>query len=68
MPDGGTIPASQTTTPVQLDQVLGTLDASTRDRLVTTLDQYGLAVSGKGGDGLRGSIKYWQPAYPAPRS
>ena len=63
MPDGGTIPASQTTTPVQLDQVLGTLDASTRDRLVTTLDQYGLAVSGKGGDGLRGSIKYWKPAY-----
>jgi virulence factor Mce-like protein len=63
IPDGGTIPASQTTTPVQLDQVLGTLDASTRDRLVTTLDQYGTAVTGKGGEGLRGSIKYWTPAY-----
>ena len=61
--DGGTIPPRQVAGPVQLDQVLGALDSSTRDRLVTAVDEYGRALSGRGGEGFRDSIRYWRPAY-----
>jgi phospholipid/cholesterol/gamma-HCH transport system substrate-binding protein len=45
--DGGTIPASQTSAPVQLDQVLGTLDTNTRDDLKKLLIGYGGALNGE---------------------
>ncbi|MFL5865780.1 MAG: MlaD family protein [Thermoleophilaceae bacterium] len=45
--DGGTIPMSQTAAPVQLDQVLGTLNTSTRADLQKLLKGLGDAVGGK---------------------
>jgi phospholipid/cholesterol/gamma-HCH transport system substrate-binding protein len=44
---GDTIPASQTSAPVQLDQVLGTLQADTRKNLRKLLDGYGGALNNK---------------------
>ena len=45
--DGGTIPVSQTSAPVQLDQVLGTLTTSTREDLQKLLVGYGDALNGE---------------------
>jgi phospholipid/cholesterol/gamma-HCH transport system substrate-binding protein len=45
--DGDTIPASQTSAPVQLDQVLGTLKTNTREDLQKLLIGYGDAINGK---------------------
>jgi phospholipid/cholesterol/gamma-HCH transport system substrate-binding protein len=45
--DGGTIPVTQTAGPVQLDQVLTALQASTRKDLQTLVRGYGSALSGK---------------------
>jgi phospholipid/cholesterol/gamma-HCH transport system substrate-binding protein len=45
--DGGTIPISQTSAPVQLDQVLGTLQTGTRKDLQKLLIGYGAALNGK---------------------
>ncbi|HEV7846901.1 MAG TPA: MlaD family protein [Thermoleophilaceae bacterium] len=44
--DGDTIPVSQTSAPVQLDQVLGTLKTSTREDLQKLLVGYGDAING----------------------
>jgi phospholipid/cholesterol/gamma-HCH transport system substrate-binding protein len=44
---GETLPASQTSAPVQLDQVLGTLQANTRENLRKLLAGYGGALNGK---------------------
>jgi phospholipid/cholesterol/gamma-HCH transport system substrate-binding protein len=44
---GDVIPASQTSAPVQLDQVLGTLQADTRKNLRKLLDGYGGALNNK---------------------
>jgi phospholipid/cholesterol/gamma-HCH transport system substrate-binding protein len=45
--DGDTIPATQTSAPVQLDQVLGTLQANTRKDLQDLLAGYGDALNGQ---------------------
>jgi phospholipid/cholesterol/gamma-HCH transport system substrate-binding protein len=45
--DGGTIPSTQTSSPVQLDQVLGVLKADARKDLQTLVQGYGEAISGK---------------------
>jgi ABC-type transporter Mla subunit MlaD len=45
--DGGTIPMTQTTNPVQLDQVLTSLQENTRDSLQQLLQGYGEAINGK---------------------
>jgi ABC-type transporter Mla subunit MlaD len=45
--DGDTIPATQTSAPVQLDQVLGTLQANTRKDLQDLLVGYGGALNGQ---------------------
>ena len=45
--DGGTIPVSQTSAPVQLDQVLGTLTTNTREDLQKLLIGYGDALNGQ---------------------
>ena len=42
--DGGTIPVNHTSTPVQLDQVLGSLPTSIRYRLQQTLQGFGQAL------------------------
>jgi phospholipid/cholesterol/gamma-HCH transport system substrate-binding protein len=45
--DGYTIPASQTSAPVQIDQVLGTLQTNTRRDLKKLLVGYGDAINGE---------------------
>ena len=45
--DGDTIPASQTSAAVQIDQVLGTLTTGTREDLQRLLEGYGEALNGK---------------------
>jgi virulence factor Mce-like protein len=48
LPDGATIPPSQTTTPVDLDQVLSTFDPQTRARTSQFLGELGTGVEGRG--------------------
>lgn len=45
--DGDTIPVTQTSAPVQLDQVLGTLQSDTREDLQKLLIGYGDAINGE---------------------
>jgi ABC-type transporter Mla subunit MlaD len=45
--DGGTIPITQTSGPVQLDQVLTALQADTRKQLQVLVQGYGTALNGK---------------------
>jgi ABC-type transporter Mla subunit MlaD len=47
VPDGGTIPITQTSGPVQLDQVLTSLQADTRKQLQVLVQGYGTALNGK---------------------
>jgi virulence factor Mce-like protein len=61
--DGGMIPVQQTSTPVQLDQVLSLLPTSTRSDLRTLLKELSHGLSGRGGRGFNQSIAYWGPAY-----
>jgi phospholipid/cholesterol/gamma-HCH transport system substrate-binding protein len=61
-PDGYTFPIQQGREPVQLDQVLTSLQADTRRNLQILLQQYGTAVH-QGGPGYNASIPYWLPAY-----
>ncbi|MDQ6607730.1 MAG: MlaD family protein [Actinomycetota bacterium] len=61
-PDGFTFPAAHAAVPVQLDQVLSTLQASTRRNLQTLLSVYGAAVK-QAGPAYNASIPYWTPAY-----
>ncbi|MGI8579052.1 MAG: MlaD family protein [Solirubrobacteraceae bacterium] len=60
--DGDTLPEQQATSPVQLDQILSSLQKDTRHNLQTLLLEYGRGVQ-EGGDGYNRSIKYWEPAY-----
>ncbi|HET9074649.1 MAG TPA: MlaD family protein [Solirubrobacteraceae bacterium] len=48
--------------PVQFDQLLTSLQSSTRASLQTLIQQYGLAVK-RGGPDYNASIPYWLPAY-----
>jgi phospholipid/cholesterol/gamma-HCH transport system substrate-binding protein len=63
MREGDTIPVNQTKTPVQLDQVLTTLQADTRKQLQSLLREAGGALAGGGAEGYRASQKYWEAAY-----
>ena len=60
--DGDTIPIQQTSTPVQLDQILTALQRDTREELQVLLREYGKALEGEGADGYRRAIKYFEPA------
>jgi len=46
-PDGFVVPASQVTTPTDLDQVLSVLDADTRTRATILLNELGVAAAGR---------------------
>jgi ABC-type transporter Mla subunit MlaD len=48
--DGDTLPVSQTSRPVALDQVLGTFDPSTREQTQELLTQLGAGAAGRGED------------------
>jgi virulence factor Mce-like protein len=61
-PNGFTFPAPHAAVPVQLDQVLTSLQASTRHNLQTLLSVYGGAVKAAG-PVYNASIPYWTPAY-----
>ncbi len=61
-PSGHTFPIQQGVEPVQLDQVLTSLQAGTRQNLQTLLQQYGKAVSTSAASFNR-SVQYWLPAY-----
>jgi phospholipid/cholesterol/gamma-HCH transport system substrate-binding protein len=61
-PDGYTFPIQQSFEPVQLDQILTSLQANTRRNLQILLRQYGIGVK-QGGPGYNASIQYWLPAY-----
>ncbi len=59
---GHTFPIEQGTEPVQLDQVLSSLQYNTRQNLQLLLKSYGTAVK-RGGPAYNASIRYWLPAY-----
>jgi virulence factor Mce-like protein len=48
--EGGTIPASQTSATIQLDEVLGTFDTKTRRRTQQFLRELGTGFAGRGDD------------------
>ena len=47
LPDGSTVPANQTTNPVQFGQVLTTLQSETREDLRTFLKEYSLSLNAR---------------------
>jgi phospholipid/cholesterol/gamma-HCH transport system substrate-binding protein len=61
-PNGHTFPVQQGIEPVQLDQVLTSLQSDTRQNLQILLQQYGTALK-QGGPAFNRSIQYWLPAY-----
>jgi virulence factor Mce-like protein len=61
--DGDTVPVQQTSAPVQLDQVLATLNTSTRADLKVLLHELSVGLAGRGGAGFNASIPFWAPAY-----
>jgi virulence factor Mce-like protein len=61
--DGDVFPVNQTATPVQLDQVLTTLQRDTREDLQSLLQEYGTALDKGGAEGFNRSIPYWERAY-----
>jgi virulence factor Mce-like protein len=61
--DGGTIPVTQTSAPVQLGQVLSILESDTRENIRKIFREYGSALEGAGARGFNRSIPYWEPAY-----
>ena len=63
LPDGGTIPISQTATSVTLPQVLSVLDRDVRFDLQTFLREYGYALSGGGARAINRTIPQLEPAY-----
>jgi phospholipid/cholesterol/gamma-HCH transport system substrate-binding protein len=60
--DGHTFPINQGTEPVQLDQVLTSLQTNTRQNLQLLLKEYGGAVK-QAGPSYNASIQFWLPAY-----
>jgi len=60
--DGDVVPEQQTSTPVQLDQVLDTLDHDTRDQVKTVLDEYGKALH-RGAAATNRTFRDTGPAY-----
>ena len=60
IPDGGTIPLAATSRPVQLDQVLGALQSSTRDDLQVLLKELAVSLQDGGARGINRSLR-WAP-------
>lgn len=61
-PNNYTFSINQGSEPVQLDQILTSLQSDTRHNLQILLEQYGHAVQ-TAGPSYNASIKYWLPAY-----
>jgi phospholipid/cholesterol/gamma-HCH transport system substrate-binding protein len=60
LPEGGTIPVSQTLPDINLDQILAALDADTRDYLTLLLNDGGQAL-GRSGRPLANAIRRIEP-------
>src|SRR5438067_714697 len=60
---GDTIPMTQTAAPVQLGDVLNSLQSDTRSDLQTFLDEYATSLKGGGAEAFNRSIKFWSDAY-----
>jgi virulence factor Mce-like protein len=60
---GGSIPASQTASPVQFEEVLRTLQRDTRSDLQTLFKEFAKGLDGGGAEAFNRSIKFWKPAY-----
>jgi ABC-type transporter Mla subunit MlaD len=61
--DGHMIPATQTSAPVGVGEVLSALQSDTREDLKTVLQEYGAALEGEGAKGYNRSTQYWRAAY-----
>src|SRR5256885_5481687 len=61
--DGDRVTATRTTTPVQFDQILTTLQSDTRQNLRTLLYEYGTGVSDGGSRGVNRSLPHWEAAH-----
>jgi virulence factor Mce-like protein len=61
--DGHMFPINQTSAPVQLDQVLTTLQSATRRDLQKLLQELSSGLQHGGATGYQRSIRYWEPAY-----
>jgi phospholipid/cholesterol/gamma-HCH transport system substrate-binding protein len=61
--DGDTIPINQTRSPVQLDQILTSLQGDTRRELQRLLDELSTGLDKSGGGGFNRSIRWWPSAY-----
>jgi phospholipid/cholesterol/gamma-HCH transport system substrate-binding protein len=61
--DGGSIPVTQTSSPVQLGQIFAILEKDTRENIRSIFREYGSSLEGKGARGFNRSIPYWEPAY-----
>jgi virulence factor Mce-like protein len=61
--DGGTIPMSQTSAPVQFGDLLAALQSDTRKDLQVFLQEYSKSLEGGGAEAFNRSIRYWEPAY-----
>ncbi len=59
---GHTFPIQQSRSPVQIDQILNSLQSNTRQNLQILLHEYGTGVK-QGGPAFARSIQYWLPAY-----
>ena len=64
MHDGDTLPVQNDTSPVQLDQILTSLQAGTRGNLQTLIKEYAKGLSAGGAAGFNRSIPYWTPGLP----
>jgi virulence factor Mce-like protein len=60
---GGTLPLAQTAIPVQLDQVLTTLDSSARADLREVVHTFAETLDKGGARALRGMLPEWGPAF-----
>jgi virulence factor Mce-like protein len=61
--EGDTIPLAQTAIPVQLDEVLATLNSSTREQLKDVVREYATALDGGGAEALRRGYPDWAGAF-----
>jgi hypothetical protein len=60
--DGHVFPIDAGSSPVQIDQILSSLQSDTRHNLQMLLRDFGTGLI-KGGPGYNASIQYWKPAY-----
>jgi virulence factor Mce-like protein len=60
---GDVLPPTQTAAPVQLSQVLTSLQSDTRHDLQSLLQEYSKGLAGGGAEGYNRSLRWWEPAY-----